>query len=179
MKHLCLCLVLLNVVLIPCATQAGQQGDPSKPAYIGVVHYIDHSATLIALDRQVPRPKANIKMLGFGGARALIELDGEKASLRLLSNKELSFVVELASGVDPREFQLYPFAVKNGKRQRMISSTSVIGKGQIGLPLQVNISRYGENSYRLTPSSKLAIGEYAFMAGGSIEVFCFGVDRQE
>jgi hypothetical protein len=61
----------------------------------------------------------------------------------------------------------------------MISSRSVIGKGQIRLPLQVNISRYGENSYRLAPSSKLAIGEYAFMAGGSIEVYCFGVDRQE
>jgi hypothetical protein len=179
MKHLYLSLFLITFALLPCAIQAGQQGDPSKPAYIGVVYYLDHTATLIALDRQVPRPKAHIKMLGIRGARAVVELDEERASLRLPSNQELNFVVELASGVDPREFQLYLFAVKDGKRQLMISSGSVFRGGQVRLPLQINISRYGENSYKLTPSSKLAVGEYAFMAGGSTEVYCFGVGKKD
>ena len=179
MKRLYLSLFLLTFALLPCAILARQHGGPSKQAYIGVVYYLDHSATLIALDRQVPRPKSNIKMFGFGGARAVLELDAERASLRLPSNQELSFVVELASGVDPREFQLYPFAVKNGKRQLMISSGSVLRGGPVRLPLQVNISRYGENSYKLTPSGKLGVGEYAFMAGGSTEVYCFGVDKKD
>lgn len=177
MKRLCLCLSLLTFALLPCAIQARQQGDPSKPAYIGIVYYLDPSATLIALDRQVPRSKANIKLFGFGGARAVVELDEERASLRLPSNQELSFVVELASGIDPREFQLYPFEAKNGKRQLEINSASVFTGGRARLPLQINISRYGENTYKLTPGRKLAVGEYAFVAGGSTEVYCFGVGK--
>ena len=179
MKHHYLCLLLVTFAFLPCGIQADQEGDLSKPAYIGIVYYLDHSATLKALDRQVPRPKANIKAFGFGGARAVVELDAEKASLRLPSDQKLSFVVEIATGVDPREFQLYPFAVRNGKRQLIISSGNVFRGGQVRLPIQINISRYGENTYKLTPSSKLAEGEYAFMAGGSTEVYCFGVDKKD
>jgi hypothetical protein len=87
--------------------------------------------------------------------------------------------VEIATAVDPREFELYPFAVKDGKRQLTISRASVFKGGRVLLPLQVNINRYGENSYKLTPSSKLAVGEYAFMARGSTEAYCFGVDKKE
>src|SRR5262249_3602738 len=100
-------------------------------------------------------------------------------SLRLPANQELSFVVELVSGVDPREFELYPFRSMNGKRQLVIGSGSVFRGQPIILPIQINISRYGESSYKISPSHKLAAGEYVFMARSSTEVFCFGVDRKE
>ena len=179
MKSHHLCLFLVTFALLPCAIEAGQQSNLSKPDYIVIVYYLDPSAKLLALDRQVPRPKASLKAFGFGGAKAIVELGSEKASLRIPSNKELSFVVELPIGVDPREFQLYPFAVRNGKRELVISSGSVFKGQRVFLPIQINISKYGENSYKLTPGSELAAGEYAFMAGGSTEVFCFGVDRKE
>ena len=179
MKRHYLCSFLVTFALLPCTLQTGQERDPSKPAYIGIVYYLDHSAKLIVLDRQVPRPKANINAFGFGGAKAVVELDAERASLRLPSNQEQSFVVELASGVDPREFRLYPLAVRNGKRQLIISSGSIFRGQQVRLPIQINISRYGEKSYKITPGSKLAVGEYAFMAGGSTELYCFGVDKKD
>jgi hypothetical protein len=171
--------LLFTFALLPCAIEAGQKSNLSKPDLIGVVYYLAPSAQLLALDRQVPRPKARLKALGFGGGKATVELDKEKASLRLPSNLELSFVVQLPDGVDPREFQLYPFKVKKGKRELVFTSSNAFGGQQVFLPIQINISRVGQNTYKIIPSSKLAVGEYAFMAGGSIEAFCFGVDRKE
>src|SRR4030095_9620144 len=113
--------LLFTFALLPCAILAGQESNLSKPDYIGVVYYLTPSANLLALDRQVPRPKARLKALGFGGAEAGVELDKEKASLRLPSNQELSFVVQLPEGIDPREFELHPFEVKNGKRQLVLT----------------------------------------------------------
>ena len=167
MKNRCFHLLLVTFALLPCPIEAGQESNPSNLGYIGIVYYLEPSAKLLVLDRQIPRPKASIKAFGFGGARAIVELDAERASLRLPSNQELSFVVDLPNGVDPREFQLYQFAARNGKRQLVITSGSVFKGQQVRVAIQINISRYGENSYKLTPSGKLAAGEYAFIAGGS------------
>ena len=171
--------LLLTFALLTSAIEARQESNLSKPDYIGVVYYLGPSSKLLALDRDVPYPKAGLRALGFGGARAGVELDKEKASLRLPSNEELSFVVQLAEGVDPREFQLYPLEVKNGKRQLVLTSGNPFKGPRLLLPIQINISRHRENSYKIMPGSKLAVGEYVFMSGGSVEVFCFGVDRKE
>jgi hypothetical protein len=179
MKSRCFCLLLVTFALLPCSIGAIQQSNLPNPSYIGIVYYSDPSAKLLVLDRQIPRPKASIKAFGFGGAKAIVELDAERASLRLPSNQELSFVVELPSGVDPREFQLYQFAVRNGKRQLVITSGNIFKGQQVRPAIQINISRKGENSYKLTPNSKLEAGEYAFIAGGSTEVYCFGVDKKD
>ena len=171
--------LLLTFALLPCSIEADQESDLSTPTYIGIVYYLDPSAKLLALDRQIPRSKASFKALGFGGAKAIVELDAERASLRLPSNQELGFVVELPNGVDPREFQLYQFEARNGKRELVITSGSAFKGQHLRAAIQLNISRYRENTYKLTPSSKLAVGEYAFIVGGSSEVFCFGVDKKD
>jgi hypothetical protein len=171
-------LLLLTFVLLTYAIGAAQQSNPSDPEYIGVVYYLDASAKLASLDRQVPGPRASIKAFGFGGAKSVVELNGERASLRVPSNEDQNFVVELASGVDPREFTLYPLVVRNGERELVISSGSLFGQ-HILFPIQINISRYGARAYKISPTSKLAEGEYAFLAEGSTEVFCFGVDRKK
>ena len=179
MTSRCGCLFLVTLALLPLSIDASQQSHSSNPGYIGIPYYVDPSAKLLILDREFPRPKAGLKALGFGGAKTLVELDAERASLRLPSNQELSFVVDLASGVDPREFQLYQFAVRNGNRQLVITGWSVFKGPHARLDIQINISRNGENAYKLTPNSKLAPGEYAFMTIGSTEVYCFGVDKRE
>jgi hypothetical protein len=179
MKSRCFCLLLVTFALLPCSIGAIQQSNLSEPSYIGIVYYSGPSAKLLVLDRQTPRPKASIKAFGFGGAKAVVELDAERASLRLPSNQELSFVVGLPSGVDPREYQLYQFAVRDGKRRLVITSGDIFKGRQVRPAIQMNISRNGENSYKLTPNSKLAAGEYAFIAGGSTEVYCFGVDKKD
>ena len=179
MKRHFFCLLLVPFVLLPPAIEARQESNLSNPEYIGIVYYLNHSAKLLALDRQTPLPKASIKALGFGGAKAIVELDGERASLRLPSNQQQRFVVELASGVDPREFQLYQLTVRNSKRQLELSSGGLFRGPHRLQPIQINIGRYGERSYKITPSRELAVGEYVFIAGGSTEVFSFGVESKE
>ena len=170
---------LLLLILLTYAIGSAQQRDPSDPEYIGVVYYLDAAGKLAPLDREMPRPKTGIRALGFGGAKAVVELDAERASLRVLSNQDLSFVVELAQGVDPREFALYPLASKSGKRQLVMNTASIFGGQHILLPIQINISRYGARAYKITPTGKLAEGEYVFIAEHSTEMFCFGVDPKK
>lgn len=179
MNSLCFHLLLVAFALLPCSAEAGQENNLSTPIHIGIVYYSEPSAKLLALDRQVPSPKASIKAFGFRGVRTMVELDGERASLRLPSNQELCFVVELPNGADPREFQLYQFAAGKGKRQLVIASRGAFKGQHAPVAIQINISRHGENSYKLTPTSKLPAGEYAFIAERSTEVFCFGVDKKE
>lgn len=42
--------------------------------------------------------------------------------------------------------------------------------------LRYDVSKYGEDSYRLTPVNELPAGEFGFSGPTSIDVFCFGVD---
>jgi len=179
MKGHCFRLLIVSIFLLPFSIVAAQDNSPSKQRYIGIVYYLQPSSKLQALDRQIPRPQTGIKMFGFGGVKAVLELDAERASVRLPANQELSFVVELPNGIDPREFRLYELAASNGKRQLMITNGSVFKRPQIRQPIQINISRYDQDSYKITPSSKLEPGEYVFFVGGSNEVFCFGVDKKE
>ena len=179
MKGHCFRLLIVIVSLLPFSIGAAQDNSTSNQRYIGIVYYVQPPANLQALDRQIPRPQAGIKALGFGGVKAALELDAERASVRLPANQELSFVVELPNGIDPREFRLYQLSASNGKRQLVITSGSVFKGQQIRQPIQINISRYEQDSYKITPSAKLETGEYAFFAGGSNEVFCFGVDKKE
>lgn len=173
-------LLLFIVVLLSYAVGSAQQSNPSlDPEHIGVVYYFDASAKLVPLDREIPYPKTGFRALSFGGARAVVELDSPRASLRVPLSQAPGFVVELAQGVDPREFTLYPLVVRNGKRQLVASSGSIFGGHKILLPIQINISRHGVSAYKITPSRKLVEGEYVFMAAGSTEVFCFGVDRKK
>src|SRR4030095_14198966 len=151
--------LFLTFALLPCAVGASQESNPAKPEYIGVVYYLTPSAKLLALDRQVPSPHARLKAFGFAGAEATVELDKEKAELRLPPNQDLSFVVQLTDGVDPREFQLYPLEVKNRKRRIVLTSGNPFRGPQVLLPIQINMSKYGENSYKIVPASKLAAGE--------------------
>lgn len=179
MKVHCFRLLVVSICLLPFSVGAAQDNNLSQQRYIGIVYYVQPSANLQALERQVPRPQASFKALGFGGVKAALELDAERASIRLPANQELSFVVELPNGIDPREFRLYQLAASNGKRQFVISSGSLFNRPQVRQPIQINISRRDQDSYTITPSAKLEPGEYAFFAGGSNEVFCFGVDKKD
>ncbi len=178
MKTHCFRLLIVTISFLPFSIGAAPDNNLSKQRYIGIVYYIHPSSNLQALDREIPRPHANMKALGFGGVKAVLELDVERASVRLPANQELSFVVELPNGIDPREFRLYQLAASNGKRQLVITSGSLFKGPQVRQPIQINISRQDQDSYKLTPSSNLEPGEYAFFAGGSNEVFCFGVDKK-
>jgi hypothetical protein len=179
MKSKFFSLPTLASAFLLCSVVAAQENTGSEPEYIGVIHYLNSSGMLLPLDRQMARSKAGFKALGLGGAKITIELEGEKASLRILPNQKMNFVVQLPNGVDPRRIQLYSFSVRGNKRQLEIRSEDIPREGRTIIPIRLNISRYGQNSYKLAPVSDLSAGEYGFMGGGTTEVFCFGVESKE
>jgi hypothetical protein len=168
-------LLSLALAVLVCSVAAAPQNTVLEPEYIGLIHYLNASGSLLSLDRQTPRSKAGFKALGLNGAKITIELDGEKASVRIPQNQAMSFVVQLPSGVDPRRIQLYSFTVKGNKRQLAITSDSIGKDGRAVTSIKMNISRYGQNSYKLAPVGSLSVGEYGFM-GDDTDVFSFGVE---
>ena len=172
-------LLMAVFALLSSSVVTGQESNIAEPEYIGVVYHLDSSGKMEALDRQRFRYRVGLKALGFGGGKVTADLEGKSAALRVASDEKISFVVQLPYGSDPRKIQLFSFVVKDGNRQIVMTSGSVF-KGQTPtLPIQLNITRFGQNSYKLTPAAGLAVGEYAFIAENSVDLFCFGVDKKD
>ncbi len=149
----------------------GQESNVAEPEYIGVIYHLDSSGKMQALDRQRLRYKTSFRALGLGGVKVTADLDGKSAALRVPANEKIGFVVQLPYRSDPRKIQLASLVVKDGKRQLIIEHDA--------LPIQLNISRFGQNSYKLMPAVSLAVGEYAFIAEDSNDIYCFGVDKRD
>ena len=179
MKSKYIFLLMAVFALLSSSVAIGQESNVAEPEYIGVVYHLDSTGKMGALDRQRFRYKAGLKGLVFGGAKLTADLEGKSAALRVPSNEKMSFVVQLPYGSDPRKIQLFSFEVKDGNRQLVITSGSVFKGQTLTLPIQLNITRFGQNSYKLTPTDVLAVGEYAFIAENSVDLFCFGVDKKD
>ena len=172
-------LIVLTFAFLLCSGAAGQENAVSEPEYIGVIDYLNSSGRLRPLDREVPRSKASLKALGFGGAKLTVELDGAKAALRIPPEQAMSFVVQLPNGVDPRRIQLYSFTVRGNKRELAITTREIRREGRGIVPIKLNISRYGQSSYKMVPFISLSVGEYGFKADDSSDIFCFGVEAKQ
>jgi hypothetical protein len=72
--------------------------------------------------------------------------------------------------------RLYRLEPKDGKRELVFGSATFL-TGKSGDFIQLDISRFGEHSYKLVPTTQLKPGEYAFTTVDLQEVFCFGLDK--
>jgi len=153
----------------------GQDKRVPEPENIGVIYYLDSASNaLVGTERQIVRGRAKLRALGFGGYRVVAEVEREHSSLRLKAGQTLEFVLQLPWGVDPLKMRLYRLEAKDGKRQVVFGSATLM-TAKIGY-FQVNVTRFGEHSYKFAPANPLTPGEYAFITENLQEVFCFGVD---
>lgn len=147
-----------------------QETQPPEPQTIGVLHFLDSAArSLTPLERQSAKGRA-----GFSGVN--VELNGEKSGVRLRTDQKIEFIVRLAAGVDPNKFHLYPFEAKKGKRKLATAKSRVIFTRTGADTIPFDVAKFGESSYKLTPTHNLPVGEYGFNSSDTNEVFCFGVD---
>jgi hypothetical protein len=126
---------------------------PSEPDFIGAVYFQDESGTLLSLEqnRGIER-------------KTYWEMAGARSQVRFKSGQKMTFVVRLATGIDPKSFKLYPLETKNENRRTT------------PMTLTFNVIKVGESSYGLIPVQDLAAGEYAFSPKNSDEAYCFGID---
>lgn len=164
--------VLTVSFLIPSVPATSQSQALPEPETIGAFYFLDSSKnTLTRLDKQI----ATSRKRGMVKEEVLVEITGEKASLRLKSGEGIEFVSSLPNGIDPNKYQLISLTVRKGKREAVLAQSTFAGNKSNPVFLPYNVTKYG-NAYKFTPSSALPPGEYAFSPNDSYDVFCFGVE---
>lgn len=145
-----------------------------EPETIGVLFWRDPGTNaLVPLDREIISVKASP---GFFKASAKLRVNGVAARLRLNPVPPPEFIVQLANGVDPNKIKLYLLKVDGGKRVTTVATASAFGSTSQLQTLPFDVTKYGQNSYKLRPSQPLVPGEYVFNATDSTDAFCFAID---
>ncbi len=182
-KKLLVGAVLLGSGVVMLAQQAAAPA-VVEPEYANEVELLGSDGKLTPLDRQTPHFEANTKnYLVKVKVQGRQSVPGTQSPVR--TGAQPSFVVKAHIGdADPTTLiHLYKMDVGKNERYYVTNNASATvfagAKGQSmsrdGLPL--TIVKYGESSFKITPTEPLAPGEYAFMAAMPT-AFCFGVDAK-
>lgn len=166
--------IVAGIVTVAPAART-QENKVTEPETIGVLFWRDPTTNaLVPLDREIISVKASA---GFFKASAKLRVNGVAARLRLNAVPTPEFIVQLANGVDPNKIQLYLLKVDGGKRVTTVATASAFGSTSQLQTLPFDVTKYGQNSYKLRPSQPLIPGEYVFNATiDSTDAFCFAID---
>jgi hypothetical protein len=176
-------------LIVWAATANAQTAKPPVPSTLSeVTHYRKSDNSLQKLEKGKAEFVTKTKGMGFGGAATNFVLDGDKASVRIVSADTVSFIVALAEGMgDPSGwFSLFRVEVKKGKRIANYVNTKVYG-GKSGSGdgiVSYTVRKLGDQVYEIIPSVKLEPGEYFFVNRGTLanhggkgaDAFAFGID---
>jgi hypothetical protein len=165
------------------ASLKDQQGDtakPIEPGVLGVMFYLDPNAhTITALPKEKWTAVGKGKPKGFASATAVgsVQFSGISSAFHIPVSDKSEFVFNIAN---PSSAKLYMCSQFEKKKFRQADVVAVTESGAFkktvtqtpidGVP--VEISKYGESSYKLTAKS-LTPGEYVILSGG--DAFTFGV----
>lgn len=151
-----------------CAAQT-TPSKPSEPEAIGVFFYLDSgSQTLKRL------PSEDYKK-HRGGAFSItdnVKVSGTASSLRIAATDKTTFIFKVFKDEEAGKARLFQFVVKGDGREYELGKW----KRRDFTPnrgLTVDVAKFGEFSYQLTPEASLEPGEYALTMGSML--FTFGV----
>ena len=161
-KMLAVLLLVLPMGLCKAQTAVAK---PVEPTAIGVVYHLDPVTQELKKlpDEQWKENSRFSVTVNFSD----VEVKGASSSFRMRANENIDFVFKTGS---PEKVSLYRFVQKGKKRYFDFNQGPKPIKG-----LPVEVSTYGERSYKLVPASPLAPGEYAINVAG--EIYTFGVDQ--
>jgi len=160
--------ILAIISLAVCAAQTAPE-KVAEPNAIGVFYYLDSTGG--GLKRLPQEEFRRHTSNGFGSVTQSVIVSGSASSFHI-GDSQPTFVFQVFKEEEASRAKLYQFSAKGpdreydlGKWHRKESTTNT------GLPL--DISKYGQSSFKVTPGSPLAPGEYALTLGPT--VFTFGV----
>jgi hypothetical protein len=145
---------------------------PPEPEAIGEVNLLDSSGQALK-----PLPEEHWKAEGRPGwttSTGSIKLSGERSSFRLGANEKAEFVFKTGT---PEAVRLYLFIQKKDFRYSDLVKVKAGWKPERDFipSIPVEVTKFGESSYKLAPKSPLGPGEYGIDLGGRI--FTFGIDQ--
>jgi hypothetical protein len=159
---------VIAVSLIICAAQTAT--DKSlEPDSIGVFFYLDSSTQTL---KRLPKEEFKRHSGGFASITQSVRVSGDASSFRFAGNDKAAFVFKVFKDEQAAGAKLFQFNVKGSEREYDLGKW----KRKDYTPntgLSVNVAKFGESSYKLTPEAPLSPGEYALTLGPT--VFTFGV----
>jgi hypothetical protein len=171
MRNLLLTIVL--IVFSACCYSQTESLKPVEPKAIGQVYLLDESAQTM---KELPSERWKDATHSHGWPiRTDVSCSvfpGAQSAFRVKATDRMEFVFKVGN---PEGVTLYP-AIKTKKERRVDYSESTYPKyDDKPIPgIAIEVSQYGQSSYKLVPKSPLAPGEYVINAG--TRVFTFGVD---
>lgn len=159
---------MIVVSLVVCAAQTPAD-KPPEPESIGSFYYFDASAKALK-----PLPKEEYRRHTGGGRHpvATIIVEGAASSFHVAQSDQKTFVFKVFKDEDAGRAKIYQFTANGSGREYALGSW----KGRDYVPntgLQVNVGKFGDSTYKVTPEAPLAPGEYALTLGSTL--FTFGV----
>jgi len=140
----------------------------AEPESIGVVFYLDPESRAMK-----ELPLEEWKAQGHSGWMTVtgsLVVRGETSSFHVSQNYPTEFVFRIGN---PEAIKLYRFTQKGEKRE-FVAVTAKGRSRQTDPGIPVDVTKYGESSYKLKPRSPLGPGEYAIVTAE--KVYSFGVD---
>lgn len=148
--------VFLSIIVTACAATAQKYDGPKPPK--PDLPYIKHADTLLSTEavEAKTQKKKDDTLYTIDGANSPAKTPLAAPILLFQSGK-----------INPENLQLFKMASKNGHRE----FTSRTGDE----PIRIEVTKLGDTLSKIEPYNGLDPGEYALLASGSNQVFCFAV----
>ncbi|HEY1217414.1 MAG: hypothetical protein ABSE42_17100 [Bryobacteraceae bacterium] len=148
--------LFLTIMIGTCAATAQKYDGPKPPK--PDLPYIKHADTLLAteaVEAKVQKKKDD----------TLYTVDGANSPAKTpLAAPILLFQ---SGKINPENLQLFRMESKDGHRELNLQKS--------GEPIRIEVTKLGDTLSRIEPYNGLDPGEYALVAGGSNQMFCFAV----
>jgi hypothetical protein len=161
-------IVAMLVSAISVCTGQSPTAKPIEPTAIGVVYLLDPISQEL---KALPNEQWEEGRGSQDPRQIFILVQGAQSSFRIKAAEKTEFVFNTSN---PEKVSLYRFDQKKKKRQFLSVKLKITGGGELIRGVPIEVSKFGESSYRLVPSSPLTPGEYAINLADN--VYTFGID---
>lgn len=177
-------LICFTVFLMPLASAQGQEVTIPEPEFINTAVYVEDNQPH-RLEKAIPhdlnRRTIGSMVTGYHAAEMLKQVNDPASSFRIDSKDSYDFVVRVISNqFDPyEEIAIVRLEPTRKNRKYKIAGVDMLGQQKSGELdyIQFDGVKYGESSYHIKISQRLAPGEYAIFLRNSSDVLnCFGID---
>ncbi|MGD0800467.1 MAG: hypothetical protein ABR906_04045 [Terracidiphilus sp.] len=162
---------LLFVLPIGLCHAQSAPARPAEPTAIGVVYRLDPATQEL---KRLPDEEWKESQGARNPGDLYVVVTGGQSTFRIKAGDKIEFVFNTGS---PEKVSLYGFIQKKSERRFEFQKQPSTWKMEVAIVkgLTIDVSKFGESSYKLVPASPLAPGEYAIIIAGNL--YSFGVDQ--
>ena len=157
---------IFGILSAICAGQS-TMGKSPEPDAIGVFFYLDPATQML---KRLPNEEFRRHSGGFASLTTSIKVAGEASQLQIQSNPNITFVFKVFKEEAAAGAKLFRFDVKGSEREYELGKWKRRDyTPNPGVP--VNISKFGDSSFKLSAETPLERGEYALTLGPTVFTF--------